>query len=291
MKKTLLAIFTLLSFNGFSQATVPPPIGTSPWYAIDLDNDGSAPFDVATFTYAVWKVDLENFSGQSLSGYDLWANTEEEVPLTPIYYNTSESQIVGVTTVYNGNGPVFQSVPIMGWPMPLEFFRWQTLNAIPFDGDADNDGISNQDEDLNGNLVLNDDNNGSVYLPNFMNPDDDGDGTPTIEEDYNGNGNPLDDDTNANGIPDYLDLEVTLATIKFEKIEFALYPNPASDKVTMVFANENSFECSIYDASGRMVLQESEANQPIDVSPLAAGNYLVKATSGDKQYFTKLIIQ
>jgi|GEM_PF-4259651 len=290
MKKIIVSLLLLSASHGFSQSSVPPPLGTSPWYAIDVDNDGSAPFDIAIFVSAVWAANLEAFSGQSLAGYDLWANTESEVPLSPIYYNISAGQIVGVTAEYNGNGPVFQSVPVAGWPMPLEFFRFETLNAIPFDGDADNDGITNQDEDLNGNFVLNDDNNGDVYFPNFLNPDDDGDGTPTIEEDYNGNGNPLDDDTTGNGIPDYLDPSVTLAAAKFAVRSFVLFPNPASDRLTVFVPNGKAGSAVIFDATGRIVLAADAVNS-IDVSRLSAGNYLVKITCDGEQSIQKLIVK
>lgn len=236
---------------------------------------------------------METNFEQSLSGYDIWVTAEDIEPYTPvstIYNSLSAQQVVYLTFAYNGNGPVFQDVNLGGWLLPLEFFNGIQLNAIPFDGDADNDGISNADEDLNGNLVLSDDNNGSIHFPNFMNPDDDGDGTPTIEEDYNGNGNPLDDDINSNNIPDYLDPSVNLSAEVFEAESFVIYPNPAADKVN-ISVPAKSVSVAVYDANGRLVLQHSHVAGPVEVSQLPAGSYFVKITDGHTHSVKKIIVK
>lgn len=292
MKKLVLPVLLLAAFDGFSQSSVPPPRGLNPWYALDMDNDGSAPFDIAYFI-TMERAEMEADFGQSLSGYDIWVTAEDNVPYTPvspIYNSLSAQQVVYLTFAYNGNGPVFQDVNLNGWLLPLEFFNGIQLNAIPFDGDFDNDGISNADEDLNGNLVLSDDHNGNMHFPNFMNPDDDGDGTPTIEEDYNGNGNLLDDDVNQNNIPDYLDPGVNLSAEVFEAESFVIYPNPASDKVNISVPGK-TISVAVYDANGRLVLQHSQVAGPVEVSQLPAGSYFVKITDGQVHSVKKIIIK
>lgn len=73
------------------------------------------------------------------------------------------------------------------------------------EADADNDGVINSDEDINGDqLVANDDTDGD-FIPDFVDPDDDGDGILTRNEDANGDGDPRNDDSDGDGIPDYLD--------------------------------------------------------------------------------------
>ncbi|MFT3793974.1 T9SS type A sorting domain-containing protein [Flavobacterium sp.] len=291
MRKLLLSLLLLCFVDGFAQSPTPPPLGANPWYALDMDNDGSAPFDIAYFISAIARPGLEIDTEQSMAGYDIWAEDDPEVPLTPIYYNTYNHQFISLTFEYNGNGPVFDPFLSPGWPFELFQLGGIFLDAIPYDGDFDNDGISNADEDLNGNGVLNDDNNGNPYFPNFMNPDDDGDGTPTIEEDYNGNGDPQDDDLNDNGIPDYLDPLVTpLSATKFVSKAFVLYPNPASDRLTVFVPNAKVASVEIIDATGRVVLNTNSVH-PIDISPLASGNYSVKITTDAAQSVKKLMVE
>ncbi len=152
------------------------------------------------------------------------------------------------------------------------------FNAGSFDigapcPDTDNDGIIDENEDVNDNGDLEDDDtdndgtpnyldddddgdnidtideiqieNGRMVslhafidtdddtIENYLDDDDDGDGVLTIDEDYNGNGDPTDDDTDTNGIPDYLESSVALSVEDFNTAGFQLYPNPAKDHVTL----------------------------------------------------------
>ena len=71
--------------------------------------------------------------------------------------------------------------------------------------DADNDGVVNNDEDIDGDGdVLNDDTDEDL-TPDYIDVDDDGDGIFTKDEDANGDGDPRNDDKDGDGIPDYLD--------------------------------------------------------------------------------------
>lgn len=139
--------------------------------------------------------------------------------------------------------------------------------------DADDDGIANEDEDINNNGNLNDDDTDGDNIPNYLDSDDDGDsvltldetsgigagvapsyiyidtdgdtienyldndddgdGTLTIDEDYNNNGTPIDDDTNTNGIPDFLDDEVFLSVNYSAFTDLSAFPNPTSESFTV----------------------------------------------------------
>lgn len=71
--------------------------------------------------------------------------------------------------------------------------------------DADNDGVVNNDEDIDGDGdVLNDDTDGDS-IPNYADADDENDRVRTIDEDVDGDGNPMNDDTDMDGIANYLD--------------------------------------------------------------------------------------
>lgn len=78
-------------------------------------------------------------------------------------------------------------------------------------GDADDDGISNQDEDLDGDGQVADQDSDGDDIPNWQDADDDGDGIHTIDEDADGDGDPSDDFTDVLGVelgPDYLNEDV-----------------------------------------------------------------------------------
>ena len=161
--------------------------------------------------------------------------------------------------------------------------------------DTDDDGVPDEEEDLNDNGDLEDDDTDNDDIPNYLDDDDDGDtvmtideitgigagfaeqdfidtdddmienyldddddgdNVLTIDEDYNDNGSPLDDDTNNNDIPDFLDPEVALSTDEFIVTNFTIYPNPAIDNITITGAVP--FESiRIYDITGRLVLEQT----------------------------------
>ncbi|WBV55316.1 T9SS type A sorting domain-containing protein [Chryseobacterium daecheongense] len=75
--------------------------------------------------------------------------------------------------------------------------------------------------------------------------------------------------------------------------EMSIYPNPATQLIFIGKDSDKVYkEVSIIDASGRLVLQKKNHtyNQPIDVSSLATGNYIiVSKDSKDKMYKNKFI--
>lgn len=75
------------------------------------------------------------------------------------------------------------------------------------DSDDDGDGISDEDEDVNGDgMETNDDTDGDG-VPNYQDTDDDGDGVPTANEDVNHDGDPSNDDSDGDGVPNYQDTD------------------------------------------------------------------------------------
>lgn len=71
--------------------------------------------------------------------------------------------------------------------------------------DADNDGIINNLEDIDGDGDVFNDDTDKDFTPNYRDIDDDGDGILTKNEDANGDGNLFNDDTDNDGIPNFLD--------------------------------------------------------------------------------------
>jgi outer membrane protein OmpA-like peptidoglycan-associated protein len=80
-------------------------------------------------------------------------------------------------------------------PVMIEFFA----------ADGDGDGLTDLDEDRNGDGDPTNDDLDRDGTPDYLDDDDDGDGRTTEEEDVNGDGDPTNDDSDGDGIPDYLD--------------------------------------------------------------------------------------
>jgi hypothetical protein len=72
----------------------------------------------------------------------------------------------------------------------------------------------------------------------------------------------------------------------------SLYPNPATNMVTVNAGSNMPYTLAILDLTGREVItKEMAGTGTIDVSQLSKGCYLAKTVQGDKSYCQKLIIQ
>ena len=82
----------------------------------------------------------------------------------------------------------------------------------------------------------------------------------------------------------------TLASPDISAIEVSMYPNPASETLTIEAPNQDVFKVSIFDMAGKELFQtdQTDALLTIDVSTLSQGVYFV--TINDV-HTKKLIIQ
>jgi len=265
----------------------------------DANNDG-----FETFNLQVVQNDLSPNAPSTVAFYT--TQTDALTQLNPIsdlmYTNLTNPQIIYTSE----NGVVKQLI----------------LSALDCSVDGDNDTVSTDLEDINGdtNLAYDDtdadgipnyldnDDDGDLILtnleyvfnknasstldtdndsiPNYLDNDDDGDGVLTYLEDYNGDGDPSNDDTNSNGTPDYLEFAVALSLDgNFFKNEINLYPNPTSDILNV---ENNSSEVissvSVYSISGALIKEVKSTNniQSISVSELQTGIYFVKIQISDE---------
>lgn len=235
--------------------------------AVSAVDAGKAKADFAN--YGSW-VDIaapgtEIYSAFPISSYAYWSGTSMATPF-----------IAGQAALLQGLHPALSAQDIQGCirdtaqPLTPELGAGladlmasltvtKTICTGPLDDDdddddpvdADLDTVPTQQEDLNGNGILQDDDTDGDGAPNYLDPDDDndglltqaemiggatpqtsdsdGDGTlnyldpdddndtiPTAGEDANGNGSPQDDDSDQDGLGNYLDPDDdndTLATM------------------------------------------------------------------------------
>ena len=68
--------------------------------------------------------------------------------------------------------------------------------------------------------------------------------------------------------------------------EFSVYPNPSSDYIKLVGANNSNG--NLYNLKGDLVAKS--ANNQIDVRELSAGTYFVEIQSNQKRIVKKIIV-
>jgi len=91
-------------------------------------------------------------------------------------------------------------------------------------------------------------------------------------------------------------LEPTVSTNEnaLTNVSLRLYPNPAATTFSLNFSvqNEQTAQVSIVDLMGRIVMpaQNVQANQPVDVSRLSNGVYLVNITDGNHRSVLKKLV-
>jgi len=78
-----------------------------------------------------------------------------------------------------------------------------------------------------------------------------------------------------------------------EAIAFDMYPNPASEAVTLSFSEEMARTITIYNTLGTRIHSEENSRMSftIETSKLASGIYFVSISEGNKKAIKKLIIQ
>ena len=114
----------------------------------------------------------------------------------------------GLGVMFLPSGLAYFSSPPFGVPVYSNLiFKFELYQAEA--NDHDGDSVFSHNEDINGNLDINDDDTDEDNIPNFFDPDDDGDGVLTKFEDLDNDGDPTNDDSDGDGIPNYLDADST----------------------------------------------------------------------------------
>jgi len=149
----------------------------------------------------VLAIDLSNTKNEDNSFF-LQERTNELFSLTEngtntISYRTYDA--VPPANYFCQNVPPSSPSVLSEWIGTGNLFVTTTLSI------DDNDGIANENEDINGNDDLEDDDSDGDTIPDYKDFDDDNDGIKTINEDIDGDGSPLNDDTDNDDIPNYLD--------------------------------------------------------------------------------------
>ncbi|HEX8562647.1 MAG TPA: T9SS type A sorting domain-containing protein [Flavobacterium sp.] len=294
MKKFLQLIFTFLTgFSCVAQSNTPPgPAGCTPFEVIDSDADGFSQFNLPYFLDHFINSYFEAELGD-LSGYDLFFYPSEEDannntnPVTVAIYTNTVAFVQNSWAKYvsNGNGPQYPSEYYFNLPQCVP------LHAMPYDGDQDEDGVADGDEDVDGDLILFNDDTDADGIEDAHDTDDDNDGLATADEDYDGDGSPLNDDTDQDGIPDYRDSNVTLAAAAYQRPRMSVYPNPVSEGILNIHSDLEISSLSIYDSTGKLVVSVDNPSAEVAISTLSPGIYMVRVQAENLIETKKLVIK
>jgi subtilisin-like proprotein convertase family protein len=85
---------------------------------------------------------------------------------------------------------------------------------------------------------------------------------------------------------------VVLSTQTFNDFNVVMYPNPATDVISIKFNNIPQLEVTLFDLLGRKVLSKMlrKDNKGIDVSNLASGTYIVQMKNDNNEKIIKNLI-
>jgi len=236
------------------------------------DQDGISTIDLSLIVDEVRN--LNGTNGMEVIIYPTEADASANTTIVPYSYtNTNSTE----TLYFRIFGPDSHCNDIIG-----SF----SINVIECENN-DEDGVSDEDEDLNLNRNLADDDTDMDGLPNYMDNDDDNDGILTINEDYNLNGDPTDDDTDNSGVADYLEANVALNINAYDLKTFKIYPNPVKDKL-FIQGLLNPTKISVYNVLGKLLLSNTISSE-IDVNNLQSGIYIIKIVDKQKEIVRKFI--
>ncbi|WP_343795749.1 T9SS type A sorting domain-containing protein [Gaetbulibacter jejuensis] len=84
----------------------------------------------------------------------------------------------------------------------------------------------------------------------------------------------------------------TLSIVDSEQREFSIFPNPTSTGfVNIISAHSEAISVNVYDMLGKQVINETIANNRLNVSTLNAGVYIMKISQGNTTTTQKIVIK
>ncbi len=86
--------------------------------------------------------------------------------------------------------------------------------------------------------------------------------------------------------------DTTLSTdSNFEVLSnIKLVPNPANTYVSISNPNNQPIDIELYSISGKLILKQNNVNNPINISTLYSGVYVIQIKTGNNQVIKKLIV-
>lgn len=190
------------------------------YYYVDTEGVGLQPSrnDSVQILYRGYLLDSTKFDENlSYAASKSWFHLPQTIPgfrYGASYYKAGEREIYpdesfGYTNTGSGvffmpSGLAYGNTGSFTIPDNAPLYYFIDMGKVII-ADADNDLVSNNDEDIDGDGDVFNDDTDQDGAPDYLDIDDDGDGILTSSEDTNDDGDPRNDDTDGDGIPNYLD--------------------------------------------------------------------------------------
>ena len=71
-------------------------------------------------------------------------------------------------------------------------------------------------------------------------------------------------------------IKTTIGILSIAKSDFYVFPNPAKNEISLKIENLSNKLFEIYDLNGKYILSKIYDNNPIDISTLSNGTYILK---------------
>ena len=81
-------------------------------------------------------------------------------------------------------------------------------------------------------------------------------------------------------------------TTNIEETHFKVFPNPVKDFLQLEWEGDwNNTQITLYNALGQIITNyHPTANQPIDVSNLSSGTYILEISDGSNRVVKRIVI-
>lgn len=99
-----------------------------------------------------------------------------------------------------------------------------------------------------------------------------------------------DEDGVKNGYARVWNYEMTSSNLNLEERTLKVFPNPASDRISLQTNSEETTFLSVYNMNQQLVLQQIvKPKEEIDIEFLSSGMYILLIQTGDQNFYSKLI--
>ncbi len=170
--------------------------------------------------------------------------------------------------------------------------HYETIFSSDLDNDGDLDVIS-EDDQTNAFFWYENEMGGSSWVRHTISIGFNGSSIFGVRaEDLDGDGDQDLIRSSSNGDVAIYENQLILSLDELVKVGFKMFPNPASDEVSILSTTTQIIDLELYDMLGKLILERKDLSTllPLNVSELNSGNYFVKLIGDKTMEMKKLVV-